>query len=231
MLMGCRVGPLAAAADDARADARPGRGLDPRDRGGAPPRGGRDARARRRPQGRGDGARMPLGPAADAAAHRPRGGRRLGGNLARGHGVISAGSSGAFIGLSYSLPTRIGDDEGKTSPEELLAGAHGAASRCRSPASSPGPRRRRSASTCAARSHDGRGGGARPPDRPFRARRPRQVPGADVSACRGGRGGARGMPSRRFCATRASRRRHLSRSRRRRRLNGDGSHREGDLGR
>ena len=34
-------GPLAAAADDARADARPDRGLDPRDRGGAPPRGGR----------------------------------------------------------------------------------------------------------------------------------------------------------------------------------------------
>ena len=29
-------GALAAAADDARADARPGRGLDPRDRGGAP---------------------------------------------------------------------------------------------------------------------------------------------------------------------------------------------------
>ena len=47
------------------------------------------------------------------------------GNLARGHGVISAASSGAFIGLSYSQPTRIGDDEGKTSPEELLAGAHG----------------------------------------------------------------------------------------------------------
>ena len=48
------------------------------------------------------------------------------GNLARGHGVISAATSGAFIGLSYSLPTRIGDDEGKTSPEELLASAHGA---------------------------------------------------------------------------------------------------------
>ena len=31
-----RAGALAAAADDARADARPGRGLDPRDRGGAP---------------------------------------------------------------------------------------------------------------------------------------------------------------------------------------------------
>ena len=47
------------------------------------------------------------------------------GNLARGHGAMTAATSGAFIGLSYSLPTRIGDPEGKTSPEELLAAAHG----------------------------------------------------------------------------------------------------------
>ena len=47
------------------------------------------------------------------------------GNLARGHGTITAATSGAFIGLSYSLPTRTGDSEGRTSPEELLAGAHG----------------------------------------------------------------------------------------------------------
>ena len=47
------------------------------------------------------------------------------GNLARGHGALTAATSGAFIGLSYSLPTRIGDAEGKTSPEELLAAAHG----------------------------------------------------------------------------------------------------------
>ena len=46
------------------------------------------------------------------------------GNVARGAGVISAGS-GAFAGLPYSLPTRIGAAEGKTSPEELLAAAHG----------------------------------------------------------------------------------------------------------
>ena len=46
------------------------------------------------------------------------------GNVARGAGTISAGS-GAFTGLSYSLPTRIGQPEGKTSPEELLAAAHG----------------------------------------------------------------------------------------------------------
>ena len=42
-----------------------------------------------------------------------------------GHGAMTAATSGAFIGLSYSLPTRIGDPEGKTSPEELLAAAHG----------------------------------------------------------------------------------------------------------
>jgi osmotically inducible protein OsmC len=46
------------------------------------------------------------------------------GNLARGEGSLSAGS-GAFTGLGYSLPTRIGAPEGKTSPEELLAAAHG----------------------------------------------------------------------------------------------------------
>jgi osmotically inducible protein OsmC len=48
------------------------------------------------------------------------------GNTARGRGLISAGSSGAFTDLPYSLPTRIGQAEGKTSPEELLAAAHGA---------------------------------------------------------------------------------------------------------
>jgi lipoyl-dependent peroxiredoxin len=47
------------------------------------------------------------------------------GNLARGEGAITAASSGAFAGLGYSLPTRIADPEGKTSPEELLAAAHG----------------------------------------------------------------------------------------------------------
>ena len=46
------------------------------------------------------------------------------GNLARGEGSLSAGT-GAFAGLPYSLPTRIGQAEGRTSPEELLAAAHG----------------------------------------------------------------------------------------------------------
>jgi len=46
------------------------------------------------------------------------------GNVARGTGLITAGS-GAFEQLPYSLPTRIGQAEGKTSPEELLAAAHG----------------------------------------------------------------------------------------------------------
>jgi osmotically inducible protein OsmC len=46
------------------------------------------------------------------------------GNVARGVGSISGGS-GAFSGLEFSLPTRIGAAEGKTSPEELLAAAHG----------------------------------------------------------------------------------------------------------
>ena len=46
------------------------------------------------------------------------------GNVARGAGTISAGT-GAFESLAFSLPTRIGQAEGKTSPEELLAAAHG----------------------------------------------------------------------------------------------------------
>ena len=47
------------------------------------------------------------------------------GNLARGKGALTAATSAAFAGLPYSLPTRVGQAEGNTSPEELLAGAHG----------------------------------------------------------------------------------------------------------
>ena len=47
------------------------------------------------------------------------------GNVARGAGTLSAVSSGAFAALQYSVPARIGAPEGKTSPEELLAAAHG----------------------------------------------------------------------------------------------------------
>jgi osmotically inducible protein OsmC len=46
------------------------------------------------------------------------------GNAARGIGTLT-GDSGAFSELGFSLPTRIGQPEGKTSPEELLAAAHG----------------------------------------------------------------------------------------------------------
>jgi osmotically inducible protein OsmC len=46
------------------------------------------------------------------------------GNVARGNGAITA-DTGAFSALPFSLPTRIGAAEGKTSPEELLAAAHG----------------------------------------------------------------------------------------------------------
>jgi lipoyl-dependent peroxiredoxin len=47
------------------------------------------------------------------------------GNVARGSGAITAGT-GAFSALPFSLATRIGKAEGKTSPEELLAAAHAA---------------------------------------------------------------------------------------------------------
>jgi len=46
------------------------------------------------------------------------------GNVARGAGTLAAATSGAFAGLAFSLPTRIGKAEGSTSPEELLAAAH-----------------------------------------------------------------------------------------------------------
>jgi osmotically inducible protein OsmC len=45
------------------------------------------------------------------------------GNLARGNGAISAATA-AFVGLPYSLATRVEKPDGKTSPEELLAAAH-----------------------------------------------------------------------------------------------------------
>jgi osmotically inducible protein OsmC len=46
------------------------------------------------------------------------------GNLARGRGELFAASSGAFSALPYRNATRIGNPEGETSPEELLAAAH-----------------------------------------------------------------------------------------------------------
>jgi osmotically inducible protein OsmC len=47
------------------------------------------------------------------------------GSLSRGEGTLSAASSGAFDDLGFSLPARVGAPGGKTSPEELLAAAHG----------------------------------------------------------------------------------------------------------
>lgn len=45
------------------------------------------------------------------------------GNVARGAGHLS-GDTGAFTELPFTLASRIGNPEGKTSPEELLAAAH-----------------------------------------------------------------------------------------------------------
>jgi osmotically inducible protein OsmC len=46
------------------------------------------------------------------------------GSVARGAGTLTA-VSGAFEALPVTLASRIADPEGKTSPEELLAAAHG----------------------------------------------------------------------------------------------------------
>jgi lipoyl-dependent peroxiredoxin len=45
------------------------------------------------------------------------------GDVARGHGTVRLGT-GALDEFQVSLPTRIGDPAGKTSPEELVAAAH-----------------------------------------------------------------------------------------------------------
>ena len=46
------------------------------------------------------------------------------GSVARGAGTLT-GDTGAFSGLPFSLPSRIGDVSGSTSPEVLLAAATG----------------------------------------------------------------------------------------------------------
>lgn len=46
------------------------------------------------------------------------------GDLAKGSGIVSAGSSGRFDGLPVSWAARTEAHGGKTSPEELLAAAH-----------------------------------------------------------------------------------------------------------
>jgi lipoyl-dependent peroxiredoxin len=45
------------------------------------------------------------------------------GTTARGSGVVTAASSGAFA-LPTTIGSRVAEPEGKTSPEELLAAAH-----------------------------------------------------------------------------------------------------------
>ena len=45
------------------------------------------------------------------------------GTTSRGEGTVRAASSGAFA-LPTTIASRVGDPEGKTSPEELLAAAH-----------------------------------------------------------------------------------------------------------
>jgi osmotically inducible protein OsmC len=47
------------------------------------------------------------------------------GTVSRGAGVVEAASSGAFE-LPVTIASRVGEPEGRTSPEELLAAAHAA---------------------------------------------------------------------------------------------------------
>jgi osmotically inducible protein OsmC len=46
------------------------------------------------------------------------------GDLLSGHGTVTAATTGVFRDLPTTWASRIGEPEGVTSPEELLAGAH-----------------------------------------------------------------------------------------------------------
>ena len=106
--------------------------------------------------------------AADRAHRR----RSSGKGTPRAGAARSRAAPGAFAELGFSLPTRIGKPEGKTSPEELLAAAHGGcitmslAGELSKAGTPPGrldvdvPDR------------DGRGRGAGPPDRRARTSTP-----------------------------------------------------------
>ena len=111
-----RAGALAPAADDPRADARAARGLDPGAQGGAPVEEAAEpgaaqveSRSRSWPSASGfAGGRGRL------AGHDRAGSRR-------DHGV----ERGSFAS-SPRRASRVGDPEGETSPEELVAAAHAA---------------------------------------------------------------------------------------------------------
>ena len=75
-----------------------------------------DAGAQGRGEGGGDGLVMPRIVRSAQATWE--------GSVARGSGTLTA-SSGAFESLPVTLASRIAEPEGKTSPEELLAAAHG----------------------------------------------------------------------------------------------------------
>ena len=105
-----RAGPLAAAADDARADARPARGVDSAPAGS--PRSRRPGTAGR-PTSGGDGV-VATERSASVVWQ---------GDLMNGSGTIAEVPSGAFGPLDVSWASRAEEPNGKTSPEELIAAA------------------------------------------------------------------------------------------------------------
>ena len=112
--------------------------------------------------------------------------------MSRGAGVVNAASSGAFE-LPVTIASRVGDPEGKTSPEELLAAAHATCfvTSLGSELARAGTPPERIDVHCTITMDEVEGVG--PPDRRFgRSRRERVAPGADVETLRGGgRGGRR----------------------------------------
>ena len=106
-----RAGALVAAADDARAEPRPARGVD----SGAPRgAGSRGSAGAGRPTGGGDGV---------VATVRRADVKWIGG-LKDGAGKIVSTTTGALPELEVTWNARVNEDQTITSPEELLAAAH-----------------------------------------------------------------------------------------------------------
>src|SRR5262249_10849504 len=130
------AGPVAATADDPRAEPRPAGGLDPRAQRGAAPRGAARDRQPRRSHGVESCSQVALQPGC-IRANRSKGESAMAtdrraevtwnGSVMEGSGTITSTTSGAIGEQAVSWPARSEDATGgKTSPEELIAAAHAA---------------------------------------------------------------------------------------------------------
>ena len=179
-----RARALAAAADDAAADARPDRGLDPRAPGGAPPRGRHHRRT---------SARSRSWPS--CAADRPRGRRSPGRDRSRaGTGTLDATSSGTFALPDRPALTTPTSPGGRRARRSCSPRRTRRASSRRSRARSPARAARSSSSTSAARSRWTRSRARDTGSSPRRSTCARGRPGSTPAARARRRAGRRRLP-------------------------------------